>query len=57
MYSEIDETETDDGSCETKDVYLMSVLRATGKKEAVLKEDSAEKKTQMVGLVKRRKII
>ena len=37
-----DETETDDGSCETKEVDLTSVAKATAESEAVLKEDSAE---------------
>ena len=37
-----EETETDDGSCETKEVDLTSVAKATAESEAVLKEDSAE---------------
>ena len=37
-----DETETDDGYGETKELDLTAVANATAEKEAVLKEDSAE---------------
>ena len=53
-----EEIDTDDGSGETKEFDLTAVAKATAETETVLKKDSAEEKeTQMVGLVKQRKLI
>ena len=51
-----EETDTNDGSGETKEVDLMAVAKLTAETETVLKEDFAGKQTRMWSLVKRRRL-
>ena len=44
VHKEDSETETDDGSSETKEVDMTAVAKTTAETEAVLKEDSAQER-------------
>ena len=52
-----EETETDDGSGETKEVDLMAVAKETAGTEAGSKKNLQRKHTYMIGMMKQRRLI